>query len=141
MFRPLYAWLLYTWGGLHRYFGNANSMPSEHKRAIHYFSRAYEVNPAFYQARLARAVLYFRELGRSEEALADLNALLEDDPTYDEALLNRAMLAQENGRYQDALDDLNAYLALPATSFTNEARRMAELLQSLVDEVDEANGA
>jgi tetratricopeptide (TPR) repeat protein len=137
MLRAIYAWLLYTWGGLHRLFGNKNSMASEHERAVHYFSRAYEVNPAFYQARLARAVLYFRELGRSEEALADLNALLEADPAYDEALLNRAMLAQENGRYQDALDDLNAYLALPDTSFAGEARRMAALLQSLLDETNE----
>jgi tetratricopeptide (TPR) repeat protein len=134
MLRFIYAWLLYTWGGLHRYFGNMNSMASEHERAVHYFSRAYEVDPTFHRARLARAILYFRELGRPQEALADLNALLAADPADDEALLNRAMLAQENGRYQDALSDLHAYLTLSPTTYVDEARRMADLLESLLDD-------
>ena len=134
MLRFIYAWLVYTWGGLHRYFGNKNSMGSEYERAVHYFSRAYEIDPSLRQARLARAVLCFRELGRPQEALADLNALLETDPDDAEALLNRAMLAQENGRYQDALTDLQNYLALGDTAYTEEARRMAELLEALLDE-------
>jgi tetratricopeptide (TPR) repeat protein len=128
------AWLLYTWGGLHRYFGNMNSMASEHERAVHYFSRAYTVDPTFRRARLARAVLYFRELGQPQAALADLNALLDEDPAYDDALLNRAMLAQQDGRYQEALTDLQTYLALDNTTYSDEARRMADLLQALLDE-------
>jgi tetratricopeptide (TPR) repeat protein len=134
MLRFIYAWLVYTWGGLHRYFGNQNSMRSEHERAVHYFTRAYEIDPDFRQARLARAILYFRELGRSQEALADFNALLADDPTYAEALLNRAMLAQEHGRYQDALDDLQAYLQLAPDQHLIEVQRMAATLQALLDE-------
>lgn len=68
--------------------------------------------------RLERGVLLFRELGRTDEALADFNALVEEDPIYAApALFNRAMLAQQNGRYQDALHDLEAYMALsPATT-------------------------
>jgi tetratricopeptide (TPR) repeat protein len=134
MLRFIYAWLVYTWGGLHRYFGNKNSMGSEYERAVHYFSRAYEIDPSLRQARLARAVLCFRELGRPQEALADLDALLETDPDDAEALLNRAMLAQENGRYQDALTDLQHYLSLGDTPYTGEAQRMAELLEALLDE-------
>jgi tetratricopeptide (TPR) repeat protein len=134
MLRFMYAWLVYTWGGLHRYFGNQNSMRSEHERAVHYFSRAYEIDPDFRQARLARAILYFRELGRPQEALADFNALLAADPTYAEALLNRAMLAQEHGRYQDALDDLQAYLQLAPDQHLIEVQRMATTLQALLDE-------
>jgi tetratricopeptide (TPR) repeat protein len=134
MLRFIHAWLLYTWGGLHRYFGNKNNMRSEHERAVHYFSRAYEIDPTFRQARLARAVLYFRELGRPHEALDDLNALLAADPTDGEALLNRAMVAQENGRYQQALADLHTYLALPDPTYADEARRMAGLITALLDE-------
>jgi tetratricopeptide (TPR) repeat protein len=130
----IYSWLLYTWGGLHRYFGNQNSMRSEHERAVHYFSRAYEVDPTFRQARLARGILYFRELGRAAEAQADFDALLAEDPAYAEALLNRALLAQENGRYQEALHDLTAYLQLAPDDYKSEAQRMAAALQSLLDE-------
>ena len=132
MFRFIVAWLVYTWGGLHRYFGNKNNMRSEHERAVHYFSRAYEIDPSFYQARLARAVLLWRELGRSNEALGDLNALLAADPTYGPALLNRAMVAQEHGRYRAALDDLEAYLNLPDVEYHGEAGRMAALLREML---------
>jgi tetratricopeptide (TPR) repeat protein len=51
-------------------------------------------------------------MGCHEEALADFDALLEEDPDYGEALLNRAMIAQERGQYSEALADLEAYLAL-----------------------------
>ena len=129
-----YAWVLYTWGGLHRYFGNKNSMPSEYERAVHYFSRAFAVDPTFRRARLARAGLYLRELNQSQLALSDLNALLDEDPLYDEALLNRAMLWQQNGRFQEALADLQTYLSLPPTPYTEEAQRMADLLQTLAEE-------
>ncbi len=134
MLNFVYARLLYTWGGLHRYFGNKNSMPSEYERAVHYFTRAFEVDPSFRQARLARAVLCFRELGRPQQALTDLDALLESDPADADALLNRAMLAQENGLYQDAFTDLQNYLSLTDTAYTGEARRMAALLEALLDE-------
>jgi len=134
MLRFIHAWLIYTWGGLHRYFGNKNNMRSEHERAVHYFSRAYEIDPTFRQARLARAVLYFRELGRPHEALDDLNALLATDPADGEALLNRAMVAQENGRYSEALADLHTYLTLPDPTYAAEARRMADLIATLLDE-------
>ena len=136
MLRFIWAWLVYTWGGLHRYFGNMNSMPSEHLRAIHYFSRAYEIDPRLRQARLARAVLLWRELRRFDEALSELNTLLDADPAYGVALFNRAMVAQEIGRYSDALADLEAFLDLPAEDdfYHEQARRLVPLIRALDEE-------
>lgn len=129
MRQTIWSWLLYTWGGLHRYFGNLNNIRHEHERAVHYFTRAYQVDPAFYQARLARAVILWRELQRYDEALADLNDLLAEQPDYAPALLNRAMVHQENGRYPDARTDLAAYLLLPDIEYAPEARRMLAILE------------
>ncbi len=133
MLRTIYSWLLYTWGGLHRYFGNMNNLRHEHERAVHYFTRAYETDPTFQQARLARAVILWRELRRYDEALADLNALLDEQPDYAPALLNRAMVAQENGRYQDARADLEAYLQLSDLGYADEAQRMLVVLRDITE--------
>ncbi|MCA9971246.1 MAG: tetratricopeptide repeat protein [Anaerolineales bacterium] len=131
MIRTVWAWLLFTWGGLHRYFGNLNSMRREHEAAVRYFSRAYAVDPTFYQARLARAVLLWRELGRLDEAQADLDAILAVAPAYAPALLNRAMVAQEDGRFQDAQTDLEAYLRLPDADYQDEAQRLLAALRDI----------
>lgn len=133
MFRFLYAWLLYTWGGLHRYFGNQNSMRREHERAAHYFARAYEVDPTFHAARLQRAVLLTRELRRHEEAIAEFDALVAIEETHAAALLNRGLALQENGRFPEALNDIEAYLQLsPKAEFWEEAHRMAASLRAIV---------
>ncbi|MCP4427029.1 MAG: hypothetical protein GY803_21270 [Chloroflexi bacterium] len=135
MLRFIRAYLVYTWGGLHRYFGNKNSLRREHETAVRYFTRAYEIDPTFHRVRLERATLLWRELGRSEEALADFDALLAENPAYGAALFGRALITQEYGRYQDALDDLDAYLALPDPEpYWDEARRTAALLQELLAE-------
>ncbi|MCA9932897.1 MAG: hypothetical protein KC415_03180 [Anaerolineales bacterium] len=131
--RIIWAWLIYTWGGLHRYFGNMNNIRHEHERAVHYFTRAFQVNPAFYQARLARAVILWRELGRYDEALADLNDLLAERPSLAPALLNRAMIMQANGRYHDARTDLEAYLQLPDAIYQDEAQRMLDVLYEITE--------
>jgi tetratricopeptide (TPR) repeat protein len=132
--RFLWAWLLYTWGGLHRYFGNKNSMQSEHAAAVRYFSRACKIDPSFRRVRLERGVLLWRELGRPQEALADFDALLDEDPGYGPALLNRAMVSQNLGDYQAALIDLEAFLDLPASdteNYRSGAERTAALLRDL----------
>jgi tetratricopeptide (TPR) repeat protein len=133
MLRFLWAYLVYTWGGLHRYFGNQNSLRSEHEAAVRYFSKAYAIDPTFRRVRLERGVLLFRELGRMEEALADFDALLAEDPTYAPALFNRALLAQQNGRYHDALADLKAYTALSPNEYQKETSYLISLLQDLID--------
>lgn len=135
MWRVVKAYLLYTWGGLHRYFGNQNSIQHEFRRAIYYFGRAYEVNPAMQSARLARATILWRELEDVEEALAELDAMLTIDPDYGEARFNRALARQEAGQYEGALEDLDAYLARHGgEDYAPSARRMRTLLQELLQD-------
>lgn len=136
--RFVWAWLLYTWGGLHRYFGIQNSMAREHERAIHYFSRAYAVDPTFRAARLHRGILLGRELGRIDEAIADFDALLEEDPSYILALFNRGMMWMETGRFARALEDMEAYLeqSAPGDEYWVDATRIARLLRDLDNEQD-----
>lgn len=132
MWRVIRSYLLYTWGGLHRYFGNQNSISHEFERAVHYFTRAYRLNPNMTHARFARAVILWRELGRLEEALADFNALLKEDPDDGPALLNRALIRQQTGAYPEALTDIRRYLALPPDP---EYRDLAERLEPLLQEL------
>lgn len=131
--RFVWAWFLYTWGGLHRYFGIQNSMAREFERAVHYFGRAYQVDPTFRAARLHRGILLGRELGRIDEAIADFDALLAEDPTYFLALFNRGIMWMENGRYPQALADMETYLtqADPADENWPDAQRIVRLLQDL----------
>ncbi len=134
MLRFIWAYLVYTWGGLHRYFGNKSNLRREHETAVHYFSRAYEIDPAFRRARLERGTLLWRELNRSQDALADFDALLEEDSAYGPALFARALVTQEYGRYQDALNDLDNYLALPEPEpYWDEAKRAATLLRQILE--------
>ena len=138
MFRLLLARIYYMWGSLHRNFGNRSSFLREHEAAVRRFSQAYELDPTLRQARLDRGIVYFREMGRLDEALADFNALLADDPHDGPALLNRAMLLQERGRYRQAIDDLEAFLTLPDedAEYTQVAQRTVALLRELVTEMD-----
>ena len=137
MLKILLARMYYIWGSLHRNFGNQSSFSREHRSAVKRFSQAYKLDPNFREARLDRAIILYREMGKFEEARADLNALLADDPSYEPALLNRAMLAQEQGLYVEALADFDAYLALPAgdQEYRRLASRTAELLRELVLEL------
>ena len=134
--RFAWAWLLYTWGGLHRYFGIQNSMAREHERAVHYFGRAYEVDPTFRAARLHRGILLGRELGRIDEAIADFDALLDEDPTYYLALFNRGIMLMENGRFPQAHVDIEQYLkqANPQDENWSDANRIVRLLRDIDQE-------
>jgi tetratricopeptide (TPR) repeat protein len=135
MLRFLWAYLVYTWGGLHRLFGNRNSMRSEHEAAVRYFTKASEIDPTFHRVRLERGILLFRELGRFDEALSDFNFLLAEESDYSNlALLNRAIIHQQNARFDDALSDLNAFLELPADDYYNEAIRMRDVLQTMLSD-------
>jgi tetratricopeptide (TPR) repeat protein len=129
------------WGSLHRNFGNQNSFLREHEAAVRRFSRAYELDPNLRQALLDRGIIYFREMGRYDEALADFNALLAQDANYGPALLNRAMLYQETGQYDPALTDLEAFLFLPVEDeeYVAVARRTAVLLRELLAELEDSD--
>ena len=133
------ARIYYMWGSLHRNFGNRSSFLREHEAAVRRFSQAYQLDPNLREARLDRGIVYFREMGRLDEALADFDALLVDDPLYGPALLNRAMLSQEKGNYRQALTDLETFLTLPDedAEYTAVAQRTVPLLKELVAELDE----
>jgi tetratricopeptide (TPR) repeat protein len=138
-FRLLLARLFYLWGSLHRHFGNKSSFRREHDLALRCLDRAIRFDPYLYPARLDRAILLWREMGRVEEALLELNALLAAEPDYGPALLNRALAAQAAGHYGAALADLERYLELPATAAADAdyhaiAGRTALLLRELVAE-------
>lgn len=142
MFRLLLARLYFMWGSLHRNFGNKSSFQREHRHAVRRFTQAVELDPHLREARLSRGIVLFREMGRLDQALADFDALLEDDPHYAPALLNRALLAQERGHYAAALDDLEHYLTLPVDDeeYHRMAARTADLLREIVAELDSNQG-
>lgn len=138
MLKFLWSWALYTWGGLHRYFGHVNVMPSEHERAIHYFERAYQVDPSFTAARLQKGVLLSREFGRHDEALHIFDAILDQEPENTAVLLNKGLALQANGRYREALTTLESYLAqAPSDSYRDETIRLVRSLHDLVQEMDQ----
>lgn len=135
MLRFLWAYLVYTWGGLHRLFGNKSSIRSEHEAAVRYFTKAYEIDPTFQRVRLERGILLFRELGRYDEALADFNFLIAEESDYSNlALLNRALLHQQNAQFEEALTDFDAFLEQPHDDYYAEAVRMRDVLHALLSD-------
>ena len=113
-------------------------MLSEHERAIHYFSRAYEVDPTFYAARVHKGVLLSREFGRHDEALVEFDAVLQVEPENLKALLNRGLALQANGRFQDAMVDLEKYLALgQSDEYWADTQRIVRSLQALIEELED----
>lgn len=133
MLRFLWAYLVYTWGGLHRLFGNRNSMRSEHEAAVRYFTKAYKIDPTFHRVRLERGILLYRELSQYDEALADFNFLLEVNSDYSsQALLNRALLYQQKSLFEASLADLNTFLDLPPDEYYQEAFRMRSILHEML---------
>jgi tetratricopeptide (TPR) repeat protein len=140
MIRFLLARIYYMWGSLHRNFGNRRSFDREHWSAIKRFTQAFEMDPSLREARLDRGIILYRELGRFDDAMADFDALLDEDPGYGPALLNRAMAAQEQALYARALADLEAYLALPSRDeeYRRVAERTAQVLREIVTEMPQA---
>lgn len=135
MLRFLWAYLFYTWGGLHRLFGNRNSMRSEHEAAVRYFTKAYEIDPTFHRVRLERGILLFRELGQYDEAMSDFDFLIEEDSDYRNlGLLNRALLHQQNAQFEDAIADLDDFLEQPDDTYYAEASRMREVLDAMLSD-------
>ena len=127
-----FAWLIYYWGGIHRYFGITNGVREEFERAAACFSRALRLEPDFRDARLALARVRGRELGELERAIVDLNILLGKKQHDGEALITRAQFFQELGRYEAALDDLEAYLRLPDQPHHDLAARSVAYIRALL---------
>jgi tetratricopeptide (TPR) repeat protein len=126
--------VVYMQGSVHRAFGNRTGFRREHENAVKCFTRAYNLDPYLRAALLDRAILFWREMDRVPEALADLDALLEEDPEYAPARLNRGMALHEIGRYEEALADLEAYLEDPdiEPAYREPAERMATAMRELL---------
>jgi lipoprotein NlpI len=135
--------VVYMQGSVHRAFGNRTGFRREHENAVKCFTRAYELDPYLRVALLDRAILFWREMDRIPEALADLDALLEEDPAYAPARLNRGMALHQIGRYREALTDLEAFLEDSETDpvFREPAQRMTEALRDLLAAGDGETGA
>lgn len=140
MYRTLLARVYYMWGSLHRNFGNQRSFSREHRSAVLRFTQAYDMDPSLRRARLDRGIIFYREMGMLDEAMDDFDALLDEDPAYSPALLNRAMVYQERGFYTEALSDLETYLDLPMEDeeYWQIASRTADLLKEIVAEVSDS---
>ncbi len=131
-----YSYWLYTWGGLHRYFGNQNNVLREYERAVHYFNRSYEVNPKFTYAQLQKAIILGRELRRYEQSLAEFDAYLDAEPDDPTALLNKGLVLQDNGRFPEALTCLEQYLTLPQKDdHYDEVVRITAYLREIIAEI------
>ena len=139
MLRFFLAYLIYYYGGMYRFIGNRFHMRTAHRTAVRFFSLAYRIDNNYRKARLDRGVLYWRELGQTKEALADFEALLQEDPAFTPALFNRAMTYQSCGRFPDAIRDLEQYLELAdpiEDDYYNTARRTLLLLRGLLERMD-----
>lgn len=126
------AWLIYYWGGVHRYFGITNGVRREFERAAACFNRALKLEPNFRDARLALARVRGRELGEIDRAIADLNILLGKRPNDGDALFTRAQFLQERGDFEAALVDLESYLRLPSQPHHDLAARSASYIKALL---------
>lgn len=77
-----------------------------------YFERALSLRPELIEVRSALAHA-LRDLGRSAEALAHYDAVLQRDPGFVDALLNRSQLLLMEERYGEGWDAYDARLAFP----------------------------
>ncbi len=140
--RLLLARVAYLQGSLHRAFGNRTGFRREHENAARCFTRAYRLDPLLRAALLDRGILFWREMDRLPEALADFDTLLAADPAYSPALLNRGLAYHAAGRFPEALADLEAFLARADESalagepveavYLDAARRIATELRDMV---------
>jgi putative PEP-CTERM system TPR-repeat lipoprotein len=89
------------------YRGLALLAKNQMERASTAFSKAIESNATFARARIGRAQAN-AALGRSEDALNDLDAVLDADPKNAHALSLRGSLLERTGEYKQALEALRS---------------------------------
>lgn len=122
------------WGSTRRHIGIRNAHKDEFIAAARLYARAYSIDPRLRQARRERAILLWRELDQGEEAIAEFDTLLNDDPADRHSRFNRALAQQQAGRYAAALDDIEIYLQLPDQEdlYWDSAMRLRVLLKDLM---------
>lgn len=90
------------------------------------YNRAIKIDPGSTEGRLNRASIYIKG-NRDDEALADLNALIERGDNY-AALSNRGRLYAKNKAFDKALADLNLSLKIKPDNFAGLLNRGAVYL-------------
>ena len=136
MVRYILSVFVFAFAGLFRVLGLGLRSNAFQRTAVKLFSAAYTLSDKQREARLARAVLLYRELGKPQEALKDLNALLAEDDSYAAARMNRVLVLQETGRYADALADADHYINPPYADdeYPDLMMRTAIHLRALVED-------
>ncbi|MGH8120959.1 MAG: tetratricopeptide repeat-containing sulfotransferase family protein, partial [Gammaproteobacteria bacterium] len=84
--------------------------------AVAAFSKAIELNQAYFQAYIQRGLCYSRLLNDIDSALKDCDRILEVKPDSVGAHLVKATAYQEAGRFNEAESELRKALALDASS-------------------------
>jgi tetratricopeptide (TPR) repeat protein len=102
---------------VHELMGRALIADTDFDGAIQAFTRRVEVSPNYAPAHRALAETYL-QLGRDDEALAELTAAALIEPADALAHAGRAQLHLRNGRYQDAAGAARAALARDGTNLT-----------------------
>jgi tetratricopeptide (TPR) repeat protein len=92
--------------------GSAKFQLMDYKGAINDFTQAIILNNKFRDAYYARAISY-GVLGKYSEAGADFDKVIQLDPTFIDAYLNRAFYVKEKtGDFNSALSDINKFIDL-----------------------------
>jgi len=116
------AWLL--WGLSLNQWGLITRERSFYDGAIHSFSCAATLWPAFAEAYLWRGIIRSRELSQHEQAIDDLDMAVQCAPELAEAYLQRGLIQRFHGDQHAAIADFRQFIALaPGSSWRAEAER------------------
>lgn len=124
------------WADVHRHYGNLHGDQQAHWAAVDYYTRAIALDPAYAQAYFSRGVLYWREIDNQVRAIEDLGRVLELDPEWSDACLNRGLAHKLHGDSPRAIADFERYLETGKDEFWLDAARqqIAELKDDLQSE-------
>lgn len=136
VWRELRAWFAYQQGLMLRFMGHRTLRREAYERAVAAFGQALRLRPDHIEARLARGLLYWRELHQLQAAIADFTMVIETAPDRVEALFFRGMAYQGTGDYRAAVDDLAEAVARgQGQPWHMAAYRQYAALEPLLDEL------
>lgn len=122
-------------GLIYRFIGIVSGQKAAFLNAERAMSRALRLHPGYTLARYNRALLYWRELSATQQAIEELT-LLVDHPDYKDIYFIRAMAYQDQGDYWSAITDLEAYLVrYPHGRSSNNAISQLNALYAIVDDM------
>ena len=91
--------------------GNSAKEKKDGTRAIYYYTKAIEADPAYIEAYLNRGVTYLN-MGKKEAALHDFNTAIKLNPKEDSAYYWKGLVLAKIGKNGAARDNLNKAIAL-----------------------------